>query len=442
MQTLTESLVSRLARRVSADARRRASLHLLDWIGGTAAAVGTVEGQILMSEARSAPSGRCAVVGTSPRQPDVAAFVNAGLGMVLELDDVHREARLHPGPVVIPAALAVAQQHHASGQALLDAIVRGYEAMIRVGESIGDAHYHHWHNTATCGTFGATAAAASILGLNAAETVDALGNAGTQSAGLWQCRLEGTMSKILHAGRAAQAGLLAARMAQRGVTGPRQILEGELGLYAATAPDADPSKIVGGPEEWRIFTTSLKPWPGCRHVHPAIDAALRLHAGTEVDWDTVEVVTVSTYSTALEFADRPEPTDERQAAFSLQHAVAHALVKGRVDLASFGPAGRSCPQTAALRRKVRVRSDPEFDMSYPAHWGARVEVTYGSGSQSQECRDVLGDPESPLDEDAIRRKCDVLLRGAGLGCEAGTRLAEAVLSLPDGDADALTALFP
>jgi 2-methylcitrate dehydratase PrpD len=130
-----------------------------------------------------------------------AALGNGGLGNVLEMDDVDKRAVLHPGPVVVPAALAAAQDRGASGEAFLDAIVRGYEAVIRIGRAVGPGHYRYWHNTGTCGPFGSAAAAASLYGLSQEQTAWALGLAGTQASGLWQTRHEAASGRPLGSAR-------------------------------------------------------------------------------------------------------------------------------------------------------------------------------------------------------------------------------------------------
>ena len=182
LRNLSRGLIGLLGRQIGPADRRRAALHLLDWIGCAAAGALTPPGIAMLAFAGTMPSGRCRSFGGMLLAGRDAALVNGALGNVLEMDDLHRTALLHPGPVVVPAALAVAEETGASAHALLDAVVRGYEAMIRVGRSVGPAHYRHFHNTATCGVFGSAAATGSLLGLDEDRLVDALGNAGTRRA--------------------------------------------------------------------------------------------------------------------------------------------------------------------------------------------------------------------------------------------------------------------
>ena len=205
------------------------------------------------------------------------AFLQGALTHILETDDLHRASVVHPGCVVVPAVWAVAAREGLCGHAILKAVLWGFEAATRVGMAVGPAHYRIWHNTATCGPYGSAMAVAALLKLDAPATVHALGNAGTQSSGLWQFLETGAMTKHLHAGRAAAAGVLAADLARFGFTGPPAILEGAKGLFTAACPDADPGAIARDPDgPWQLLQTSIKPWPSCRHTHPAADALLEL----------------------------------------------------------------------------------------------------------------------------------------------------------------------
>ena len=189
--TLTEGLVDLLARPIDDATRQRASLHVLDWVGcAVAGAAGPIGAAAAGGAAMYGP-GNCTVLGSATGvAPFGAAFLNGMFGNPLEMDDIHRTSTLHPGPVVVPAALAAAQHSAAPAPRFLDALVKGYEAVIRVGRSVGPGHYAKWHNTSTCGPFGAAAAVGAVLDLSREPLVWALGNAGAQSAGPWRCRHE------------------------------------------------------------------------------------------------------------------------------------------------------------------------------------------------------------------------------------------------------------
>ena len=160
--SLTRSLVKLLAKPLDQKTCQRTTLHLLDWIGCSVIGTQQPAGHILVDRSSGLPKGNLSSIGACAlASPEDAVFLNGGLGSILEMDDVHRTAILHPGPVVIPAALASAQLNNASGLGFLRAITKGYEAAIRVGESVGKGHYEKWHNTSTCGPFGAAIARAA-----------------------------------------------------------------------------------------------------------------------------------------------------------------------------------------------------------------------------------------------------------------------------------------
>jgi 2-methylcitrate dehydratase PrpD len=229
---------------------------VLDAIANAIAATRTDTGKIMLDWWRSD--------GTS--SPGRQAFLGGALIHTLEMDDLHKMSVTHPGCVVVPAALAVAAQRRMSGKEVLIAVLQGYEAMCRVGNAIGRAHYKIWHSTATCGPFGSAMAVARLLDLSPEQHVWALGNAGTQSAGLWEFMNSGGMSKHLHAGRAAEAGILAADLARFGFTGPTQILEGKQGLFRASGPDANPAAVLQSPDgAWELAQTSIPTRPLMRH---------------------------------------------------------------------------------------------------------------------------------------------------------------------------------
>ena len=225
-----------------------ASWYLLDAIANIAAGLNTAQGRILRSW----------FLEESPDTSRNVLFMGA-LMHILEMDDLHRRSVVHPGCVVIPAVIAVGLRAGNSGRKMLEAVIKGFEACTRIGNSVGPAHYKIWHNTATCGTFGAAYAAGSLMGLSSSELCHALGNAGTQSSGLWEFVENGSMSKHLHAGRAGQSGLIAAELARHGFSGSDAILEGERGFYAACCPDATPEGLLADPDSNCLLYTSPSP---------------------------------------------------------------------------------------------------------------------------------------------------------------------------------------
>ena len=442
--SLTEQLAQRLQQPVDTASRQRAALLLVDWLGCALAALRYPIAQQLHGLVQQQPAGSAIALGAGRRGVADALLLNGALGNVLEMDDVHRDAILHPGPVVIPVALAAAQAEGAAADALLDAIVRGYEATIRIGRALGKAHYRYWHPTSTAGAFGAAAAAASVLRLPTDALADALGTAGSRTGGLWQMRHEPVPTKSLHNAEAARSGWLAAQLASAGMRGPRKILEGEQGLFAATAPDADPAQVVADEAGWLIHSTSLKPWPACRHAHPAIDAMLDALQGLDVAAITrISRIEVHTYADALRFCDRPQPRSELEAKFSLQHALASILAHGRPQLAHY--TAESCDDAEVLRWRglVHVQEDSACSARFPTHYGARVVLRLGDGQQVEAARtDAWGDPECPMSSDDVVAKALALAQWGSVSAGLAQSLFGQVQSLADGGSlDALNAML-
>jgi 2-methylcitrate dehydratase PrpD len=401
--SLIQRLSAHLARSPNESDRARARLHLLDWLACVAGA-------------RQAPVAAVARMA----EPDILTRA-ALLGNVLEMDDVHRAALLHPGPVIWPAALSAARQEKCGMDALLDGAVRGYEAMIAIGATFDAHHYAHFHPTSTAGGFGGAAAAASIFALDEAATAWALGNAASVAGGLWRMRHEDVMTKAMHAARAALEGLWLARLARQGFTGPVQALEGEQGLYAAMVRDPKPMALD---DTWLINAVSFKPWAACRHAHPAIDGALELRTAGKLNLPVV----VETYADALKFCDRPHPVTELDAKFSIQHAVA-VIADGR----NARPEDFTAEAIAALadkRAQVTVRGGAEFTDRYPQHFGARVTSAPLPGQEGEQVvlTDTRGDPERPAGPDMLRAKLDSLVRWGGLKPVEADRAAELALN--------------
>ncbi|MEM7688866.1 MAG: MmgE/PrpD family protein [Pseudomonadota bacterium] len=342
------------------------------------------------------------------------------LGNVLEMDDVHRTSLLHPGPVVWPAALSVLD---ADMGEVLDAAIRGYEAMIAIGAAFDAHHYARWHPTATMGVFGAAAAMGSLLGFDDGRYVHALGNAGSVAGGLWHMRHDNVLTKQWHIHQAVRTGRDAALHANAGATGPAAILEGPQGLFAAMT--SEPGELASNGEGWLIETVSFKPFAACRHAHPAIDAAMELRAAGKLE----APFKVETFADALTFCDRPDPATELEAKFSLQHAVAVVADGRAADAEDFTP--EAIAALAPLRAQVSVAEDSAITARYPAHFGARVN--------GFELVDTLGDPERPVDEARIIAKMHSLARWGALSATQADRAV--ALALEGNDPEAIEALL-
>src|SRR3979490_1562101 len=230
-----------------------------------------------------------------------AALINGAAAHTLEVDDIFREGIYHPGAPTIAAALAVAQSRHASGEAFLRAVIGGYEISTRIAAAMGRAHYRYWHNTGTIGCFGAAGAVAELLGLDRRRFAHALATVATFSAGLQQAFRSDSMSKPMHAGRAAEAGVTAALAAAEGVTGSLDIMEGEAGYGRAMGegPDWERSLATLG-EDFHITQMTFKNHACCGHAFAAIDGALALQAQMGVAAADIARVRVGSYRATLE----------------------------------------------------------------------------------------------------------------------------------------------
>lgn len=432
-------LIDTLRRPVARQDRERAAVHLMDWLACAHLGRAGDAGHALARWAVKQPTGSAWACGHTGLQPADAARMNGSLSSAHELDDVHREAVVHPGDTVIPAALAMAQREGSSADELLDALVIGYEAGIRMSLLAGRAHYRHWYSTATTGVFASAMACAHLLHLSPRQQQHALALAGMQASGVWQCRMEPGVAKQMATGHSAQAGLVAADLAAAGAAGPASILEGEHGWLQATGSLveglADPVSAqrhlqAGSTAPWLMHAVSFKPWPACRHVHPAIGCALKAHA-LGLAPQQIARLSLVTYAVALTFADQPMPTTPYAARFSLQHAVAWALCHGDFWLEASTPAGWSDPVCAALRACVQLSCGPEHEQRYPQRFSASLTVHMQDGS-THVCEEdsAWGDPEQPMSIADLQAKAHRMLVDVGVRDHDARALIAHCLALP------------
>lgn len=335
-----------------------------------------------------------------------AALVNGAASHIVELDDIHKSSIIHAATVVIPAALAIAEWKRLSGKDLITAVVIGYEVCYRIGEAVSPSHYYYWHNTATCGTFGAAAATAKLFDLTVEEMIHSLGNAGTQAAGLWEFIEDGAMTKQLHPGKAAMNGVMSTMLAKKGFTGAQRILEGNRGFFEAMSEQYDASKITAGlGEEFKIMENSFKVHASCRHTHHAMDLMVELANGRTLSLKDIDQITVKTYQVAINITDNDEPDTVYAAKFSLQYCVALALLTGQGDLDAFSEKALWNDDIRSLMKKIDVQVDQTIDQMYPEKWGAEVEILLNSGETMLTETDFpKGDPENAVTADDLMQK--------------------------------------
>jgi 2-methylcitrate dehydratase PrpD len=361
-----------------------------------------------------------------------AVLVNAASSHIVELDDIHKASIIHAGTVVIPAAVAVAEANGLSGKDLITSVVVGYEVCYRIGEAVSPSHYYFYHNTATCGTFGSAAAVAKLINLTVEQTIHALGNAGTQAAGLWEFIEDGANTKQLHTAKAAYNGTLAAMLAKKGFTGATKILEGRRGFFEAMSENANPSKITDGlGKQSKIVENSFKIHASCRHTHPAVDCILDVMEEHSIPYKAIQRITIKTYQTVLNITDKPNPDTLYAAKFSVQFCAALAAVNGAAFLTDFNESTLNSAEIRELMKKVEVVVDPYYEGAYPEKWGAKVEIETYSGNVYEESTDYpKGDPEKMASRDELVQKFRLMTAGKLKNVE---QQIQAILSLEDND---------
>lgn len=363
-----------------------------------------------------------------------AALFNGTAAHAAEIDDSFRDAMYHPGAATIAAALAASQDAGADGLSFLRALVLGYEVSTRIGVVMGRPHYRYWHNTGTVGSFGAAAAAASVMGLNGLPFANALATAATFTAGLQQAFRMDSMSKPLHAGRAAEAGLLAAQLAARGVTGSLDVLDGEAGLGQAMSNGPDWSHVgetLG--RDFHITRLTFKNHIGCGHTFAAIDAALALREQHGLRVQDIKRVRVDTYKPALDIACYERPESANEARFSMHYVVATALARGSVRLAAYEPEQLGDPDIRELIERIEVHVDPAIDAAFPGRRSAQVELLTRSGARLVHLQpDRKGDPELPLSDTELEGKF-LELASPVVGAESAQAMLARLWSLESAD---------
>jgi 2-methylcitrate dehydratase PrpD len=388
---------------------RRAEDLFLDWFGSALAGKGArpVEAIERFAVAMGPPVGESEVLISRRRtSPLFAAMVNAASSHFAEQDDVHNGAVFHPGTVVFPPVLAVAQAIGSSELELLTAAVAGYEVGIRVGEFLGRSHYQVFHTTGTAGTFAAAAGVGRLLNLSAEQMLGAFGSAGTQSAGLWEFLRDAADSKQLHTAKAAADGLLSAYLAKEGFTGAKHILEGPQGMAAGMSRDADPAKLTDRlGERWALVETSFKYHASCRHTHPAADALQIVIAQNELKPEMIAHVTAHVHQAAIDVLGPVlDPKTVHQAKFSMGTVLGMIALFGRAGMAEFAEHFHD-PSVAAFREKCVMALDPEVDRAYPERWIGKVTVETVDGRTFHgRVDEPKGDPGNTLTRGELERK--------------------------------------
>jgi len=361
------------------------------------------------------------IIGTKERAPYLyAALANGTSSHAIEMDDVNNEASLHPGVVIFPSALATCEMAGATGKSFIEAVVLGYEVMIRLGKALGpeNSYRRGFHPTATCGTFGSSVAASKIMGLKEEKMTSAMGIAGSQAAGSMEYLAQGAWTKRFHAGWAAHSGMIAAHLARKGFRGPTSIIEGRDGFLHAYSNGADSSKVLEGiGSGFEILHTSVKPHACCRYMQPPIDAILKIVKENDLPAEKVEKVKVGVLSAGARLI--AEPLEEKytpqsivDAQFSMPFGAAVAILYRKAGLGEFRLSKIRSEEVKRMMRRVECVTDPDLEKTFPKQWCATAEIfTKDEQRYFAKVEYCKGDPENPLSWDELIEKFHDLSHG-------------------------------
>ncbi|QEL27332.1 MmgE/PrpD family protein (plasmid) [Bosea sp. F3-2] len=362
--------------------------------------------------------GRCAVLGDlDAYSPMAAAMINGTLIHSLDFDDTHAAGALHPSATTLAAALAAAEMESADGSDLVPAIIAGYEVLCRLSKALNPAdHYDRgFHPTATCGAFGAAAAAARIMRLSPAQVADAFGIVLSQAAGSMQFLENGAWTKAFQVGHAASAGLLAATLARQGFRGASRAIEGTAGFLHAHAPNPNIDIAAAGlGQVWEAAEIAIKPYPACRFAHAAMDAIVSLRERHSLKLDDVLEITCGLSRKGIDLVGKP--IEQKRAAattvegqFSMPFLAAVALAEGGMGWGSYD----RWLQDHAIRQfmpHVSVVQDPEVEALFPRRFAGAVTMVLKTGETLHEfVSSPKGEPDNFVTSEEVWQKFQALV---------------------------------
>ena len=401
---------------------------LLDWMG--CAVAGSVEAPATLLAQTLPGDGPARLISGGSRDARTAALINGAASHTVEVDDIYSPGLFHPGVVTVPAALAATEAEGASGATLLRAIIAGYEVSNRIARAVNPAHYERWHTTATVGHFAAAVAAGVAMGLDAGRLAHAMAGVATMAAGLRHAFSADNMSKPMHAGRAAEAGVLAALAARAGVTGVLDMLEGTRGFGRAMSGEVDWGPATATlDEEWTILRMTVKAHACCGHNFATLDgiaALMREHALAPED---IAAVHSQAYRATVEICGNRDPRTVSEAQFSLPYCAAVMFRRGAVTPADVSPEALTDAQTRAIAARISMETGAQAEAAFPALRPATVHLTTTDGrhlTHHQKTR--RGDPDLPLSDAEVAAKFHALADPV-IGREAAAGLASAVASV-------------
>lgn len=434
-----DSMASLSLSQLPGSVRAQASRSLLDNVACGLFGAGFPWGKAVSAHAlEEAPSGKATLFGHAERvAPSLAALANGTMIHGFELDDIILGSLAHPGTVVIPAALAVAEAHNATMERLILGIIAGYETMARLGAALGeDCNNRGFHTTGVAGAIAAAVAAGVTHGLSALQIRNAVGIACSQASGI-KAFTQGTggMVKRLHGGHAASCGVVAASLASRGFSGPLDAIDGRFGLLQVIGgPTSRPELMLDGlGENWAIGRVWIKMFPCCGVIHSATHALEALRLQHAVQPEAVQHVRIGAGRRAVDQNGDPTAAEPMTAQYSLPFCAAVALTGDVRNPASFLPASLQDAKVRAMIPAVELYVDPEIDAAYPDLFGARVEIETKSGDRlTKLVWEAHGTPADPCSDSDLERKFERLTE-AYADRQAIERLAGVLRRIAEGE---------
>jgi 2-methylcitrate dehydratase PrpD len=403
---------------ITHNAIQKAKECLMDYLSCAYAGFSFSSSQIVREFAmENYARGNCTVIGSKRKLvPAGACLVNSTAGHGPELDDVSNEAVIHVGVIIIPVALAMAENLGLGGKDVLRAMVIGYDTDIKIGKAANPATLlaRGFHPTAICGMFGAAMTAARLMNLNVQQTVNALGVVGSFVSGNLECYSDGSLTKRLNPGIASSSGVIAAELALKGYTGPKSIFEGPRGFFHSYCENSKPEELdkLNG---FEIEKISFKPHACCRFNQAPIDAALAIRTENKVNYKDIKGVLIELPKTGYDIVGQPaevkfDPKNVVDGQFSAPYSVAIALIEGRAFLDEFTEESIRRPDVHEFLKRITIQHAPDLEKYLPNPFTARVTVTTEDGKiYSKEVIYAKGDLQNPLSWEEILQKFNILV---------------------------------
>jgi len=414
---MIDDFVEQITKVPSTKTLHKAKLEIVDWIGYAIAGTFTKQAIPFNNLQKILPKGDSLNLFNSKKLNVFdSTFINASVGNILELDDVHRTSIIHPGDTIIPAAIATSSSINIDILNFLKAIIIGYEAAIRMGNCLGVDHYKLFYSSATCGVFGAAATSSYILNFKNDQNTQLQNlNASIQlstmtSSGIWQCRKGDGEAKQYALSNAARSGITSAFLAQSNAKTPVDMIEGELGFLRGFSKNIDYKELIKVSDKHLIDEVSNKPWPACRHTHPVIGVSLDLKKDIDIKKlkiDDISQIEIETYQAAIDFCNKPSPKNDIEGKFSLQHCCALSLLYENILEDYFKDKFLNNDLVKKIRNKIKIISNKEMTHNFPNKYSASLTINFKNGFSLNKLNDhAKGDPENPMTEKEI---CDKAL---------------------------------